>query len=366
MKVLLLGFTKISYMPYMYFYIEQLKQNDCEVHLIYWKRDDNRDTEEPKDVVVHMFDKYQQDTVPIYNKLGSFHKYRRYALNILKKHTFDLIVVLHSTPGVLLSDVLVRKYKKRYILDYRDFTYENLTVYKKIIHMLVNNSAATFVSSDAYRKYMPLKENIYTSHNLEISSLENREVRKVENRVVYPIKIRFWGFIRHEKINMTIINKLANDERFELHYHGRGQKSGEILMEYCNENNYKNIFFHGEYKPKDKYKFIQYTDLVHNIYENDIKTINAMGNKYYDGINYYIPQICNENSFMGDQVKNNKIGISINPDSPKFADEIDEYYKSINWSIFRNCCDSTLNEIIVQYNEGINLLEKIFKGKKGD
>jgi hypothetical protein len=364
MKVLVLGFTKISYMPYMHFYLEELRKNNCEIHLIYWKRDKNPDSESPKGIVTHMYDRCQEDSVPLRNKIGSFLGYRKYVLQILKKHRFDMIVVLHSTPGVLLYDVLTKKYTKKYILDYRDFTYENHAIYKKVIHKLVNNSSATFVSSDAYRKYLPLTDNLYTSHNIVINALNNREIRKSKSREVYPIRIQFWGFIRHKKINMTIIRKLANDSRFELHYHGREQNTGLFLRKYCEENQIKNIFFHGEYKPNNRYDFINNTDLVHNMYENDIKTTNAMGNKYYDGVNFYIPQLCNEGSFMGEQVERNKIGIALNLDSPDFADEIFEYYKSLDWSKFETSCDKTLNNIIMQYNDGVYKIEEIIKGKK--
>ncbi|MFK9117584.1 hypothetical protein ACJEBK_11960 [Peribacillus frigoritolerans] len=362
----MLGFTKISYMPYMHFYIEQLKKNNCEIHLLYWKRDSNPDTDSPEGVVTHEFNRYQEDSVPILKKIGSFLGYRKYAIQVLKKHRFDLIVVLHSTPGVLLYDVLTKKYNKKYILDYRDFTYENHTIYKKIIHKLVNNSSSTFVSSDAYRKYLPLEENLYTSHNILINALDSRGIRKSKGRGVDPIKIRFWGFIRHKNINLTIIEKLSNDKRFELHYHGREQKTGQFLRKYCEEKQFKNIFFHGEYKPDNRYDFIGNTDLVHNIFDNDKTMKPAMSNKYYDGVAFYIPQLCNEGSFMGDQVVENKIGIALNPDSPDFADEIYKYYSTLDWSNFETCCDYTLNRIITEYNDGVYKIKEIIKGKKAN
>lgn len=365
MRVLILGFTKISYMPYMHFYIEQLKKNNCDTHLLYWKRDRTPDSQCPDGVKSYVLDQCQEDSVPLIHKIGNFYKYRNIALNILKSQNFDFIIVLHSTPGVLMSDILTREFKGKYILDYRDFTYENYTFYKSVIHKLVDNSAVTFVSSDAYRKYLPKCNHICTSHNFLRNTLEVRNCRKNKTRNVSPIKIRFWGFIRHQKINVTIINKLANDTRFELHYHGREQKTGRLLKKYCKENNFDNIFFHGEYSPDFRYEFIQNTDLVHNIYENDTKTINAMGNKYYDGVIFSVPQICNEGSFMGEQVKNNGVGITINPDSINFADQIYNYYHNIDWVVFENSCDKTLKDIEYQYNEGINVIDKIIiQGKK--
>ena len=48
MKVLLLGFGKISYMPYMHFYLEHILDN--EVHLLYWDRDGKEDSLIPKGI----------------------------------------------------------------------------------------------------------------------------------------------------------------------------------------------------------------------------------------------------------------------------------------------------------------------------
>ena len=46
------------------------------------------------------------------------------------------------------------------------------------------------------------------------------------------------------------------------------------------------MFFHGDYKPEDRYTFVRNTDLIHNIYK-DGNMMLAMGNKYYDGLIFY-------------------------------------------------------------------------------
>ena len=48
MKVLLLGFGKIAYMPYMNFYLDALKERDIQFELIYWDRDGKSDAEVPQ------------------------------------------------------------------------------------------------------------------------------------------------------------------------------------------------------------------------------------------------------------------------------------------------------------------------------
>ena len=163
MKILVMGFTKLKYMPYMNFYLENIGCETNEVHLLYWNRDGKEEIALPFPVSLHEFHYLQEDDVPKYQKLGGFVKYRSFALELLKAQKFDFIVVLHSLPGVLVSGYLTRHYRNRFILDYRDFTYENLSFFKKTVHKLVNASYATFVSSNAFRSILPPACLLYTS-----------------------------------------------------------------------------------------------------------------------------------------------------------------------------------------------------------
>lgn len=361
MKILLVGFTKLAYMPYMNFYLSQLSKSNNEVHLLYWNRDEKEEINIPYDVILHEFKLFQEDEVAKIRKIKSFMRYRREAKHLLLYEKFDLIIVMHTIPAVLLYDILKKCYINRYILDYRDVTFENISLYKKIIHQLVNYSAATFVSSDAFRTYLPEKDNIYTSHNILLDSLEKRDFRKSRSRKVTPIKIRYWGFIRHENINKLIIDKLANDNRFELHYHGREQKTANNLKKYCMANNIKNVFFHGEYKPEDRYEFARDTDIIHNLYENDKTMKPAMANKFYDGITLYIPQLCNIGSYMGKLVSQYRIGLECDPSDDNFADEIYNYYNSIEWDEFEKNCKDVLDKVLYEYECGISKLKELFQ-----
>jgi len=356
MKVLILGFSKIAYMPYMHFYLEQLRKQQCEIHLLYWDRDGKADAKIPEGIKLFKFVYHMEDEIPKILKTIAFLKYRKTAKKILDAYRYDLIIVLQSLPGVLLNDVLAKKYKMRYILDYRDYTYEKISLFQKFIHKLVINSKATFVSSDAFRKYLPQVSKIYTSHNLDMTALEHRAVRKNIERRVNRIRIRFWGFPRHANINKIIINSIANDPRFELHYHGRIQNTARQLMNYCIENKVKNVVFHGWYEPYERYNFAAETDLIHNMYENDIKTVNAMGNKYYDAIALYIPQLCTKGSYMGKRVEEGQVGLALDPQSENLADQIYEYYCSINWSEFEKKCDIALSKVLHEYEAGCKII----------
>ncbi len=159
--------------------------------------------------------------------------------------------------------------------------------------------------------------------------------------------------------NLQIVKSLANDERFELHYYGTVSNVGPSIECYCNEHNINNVFFHGEYKPEDRYEFVKRTDIIHNSYY-DANTMLAMGNKYYDGIIFRIPQLCMSGSYMSKRCLEKGVGIDISPYDTEFADKLCEYYKSLNWEDFYKSCDEDLAVILREYEYGARKLKGIF------
>lgn len=60
MKILLIGFTKIAYMPYMNFYLKQFANEDNEIHLLYWNRDGKDEIPIPDYVKLHEFNFFKK------------------------------------------------------------------------------------------------------------------------------------------------------------------------------------------------------------------------------------------------------------------------------------------------------------------
>ena len=363
MKILIMGFAKIKFMPYMNFYLDNLNKDEDEIHVLYWNRDlKDEDLSRYEGCIFHELRCLQDDDVARVSKVKSFIKYRRHAKRLLKNENFDFIFVLHSLPGVLLSDVLKKKYRGRYIFDYRDSTYEGFAPYKRIIAAVTRNSAATFVSSDAFRVFLPedCKEKIFTSLNFHPSSLDHRADATKGTTSQNRIRVSFWGFIRHEEINKEIIKKFAADDRFELHYYGREQDVAKNLKQYALSLSATNVFFHGEYAPDDRYEFIKSTDIIHNLYSLTEKPFmaHAMPNKYYDGVIFSIPQICTTGSFMAQKAERAGIGFSCDPFDSDFTEKVFEYYKSLDHARFSDLCRLELDRVLSEYNEGIKIIKK--------
>ena len=346
-KVLLLGFGKIAYMPYMNFYLDSIKDENVQFELIYWDRDGKPDAELHRRISrAYKFEAHLEEQLPFKKKLKYFTKYRMFALEVLKHNSYDKIMVLHTTPGLTLMDYLIRKYKGRYLLDFRDVSYEYIPVYRKLVGILSRNSSMTFVSSNAFRKFLPSEQNVYTIHNYLEDSLNYKMIRKKEKRKRKVLRISYWGLVRQVDVNKKIMDALGNDSRFELHYYGRMQQDGRDMEQYAYERKYGNIYFHGAYMPTDRYRFAEYTDIIHNIYDCGYTMGNAMGNKYYDGIIFGIPQICTEGSYMGDVVSTQKVGTVISLEDKAIADKLWKYYQSINWNEFEMNCTGVLNSVL--------------------
>lgn len=346
-RVLLLGFGKIAYMPYMNFYLDTIKDENIQFELIYWDRDGKPDADLPSRISrAYKFEAHLEEQLPFKNKLKYFVKYRKFALNVLKYNSYDKIIVLHTTPGLTLLDYLVRKYKGRYLLDFRDVSYENISVYRKLVGILSRNSAMTFVSSDAFRKFLPTEEKIFTIHNYLEDSLNYKMIRKQLPRERNVLRVSYWGLVRQVDINKKLMDALGNDFRFELHYYGRMQQDGREMEEYAYNKEYRNVFFHGAYMPVERYEFAKETDLIHNVYDCGHTTGNAMGNKYYDGIIFGIPQICTEWSHMGDVISARKVGMVVSLEDNAIADKLWVYYQNMNWSDFETNCTSALDIVL--------------------
>lgn len=353
-----MGFVRIVHMPYMHGYVSLLSKEN-ELHLISWNRSGTPDAGVPAGITKSfVFDEHIEDADALKSKLPRFARFRKFALGIIDSEKYDRIVVLHSTPGITILDRLSGEYRGRYILDFRDVSHESHGFYRKLISRLSRNAGLVFASSSAYMQYLENSGGVLLKHNLLPSELSGE--RRKRNSTG-PIAVRYWGMIRHEQANLAMIDALGGDQRFELHYHGREEEVAERLKLRVKERGYGNIFFHGAYFTEERASFAAATDLIHNVYENDFATIGAMGNKYYDGIQYGIPQICTKGSIMGDEVEMKRLGLAVNYESPNLADEIHLYYEGINSLSFLDSCAKELESIELENNKADEATLAFFK-----
>ncbi len=361
MKIAILGFTKVKYMTYMHFYLNQIDMSQNEVHLIYWLRDHNPDAELPAGVKGHAFDYTMSDAVPLRKKLPGILKYSTFAKKTLKEINPDFLIVLHSTTGISIYNLLGGKYKNKYIFDYRDATYERNVLYRKMVGKLVDNSVLCFTSSDGFRRFLPETAAILNSHNIsniEFARISRENYREEKNT---PVRIAFWGLIRNTTFNRRLIEKLGNDSRFELHYYGRAQGSMLELLEESVKR-YDNVCFHGEYAPTDRIEMAKNTDIIHNMFDNSDKSMPvAMSNKYYDGPLFLLPQLCTKGSHMGSLCTKYGIGLECDPSDADFADQIYSYYVNLDKKEFLSNCNKELERVLGEVEYGNKKIKEVLE-----
>ncbi len=361
MKIAILGFTKVRYMPYMHFYLDQIDVQKNDVHLIYWARDCEQDLALPEGVDGHAFEYPMSDALPLSKKIPGIMKYGSFAQKKVKELKPDFLIVLHSTTAASIYSLLMGKYKNRYIFDYRDVTYEHIPIYKKMVGNIVKNSVLSFTSSDGFRKFLPDTPKLRTSHNISNTSFRKDIEEILPRGKRQPIRVGFWGLLRNQKINKELIERLGGDERFELHYYGRAQGGMLAMMEESTKK-YSNVFFHGEYSPKDRLDMAKNTDMIHNLYNQTDKTSHiAMGNKYYDGPLFSLPQLCTKESLMGKLCTKYGIGLECDPAEEDFADQIYHYYMSLDEEKFLANCEKELSRVLDEVEQGNQKIKEVLR-----
>lgn len=362
MRILILGFAKVKFMPYANFYLENINLQKNDVDFIYWNRDLKHEDLSKFDKRINFieFRETIDDSSRKFRKITHFYKYRKFVKDILSSRKYDIIISLHTLPGLLVLDKLKKNYGGKYIIDYRDSTFESNKYFGKLIKILARNAKLVFVSSDAFRRYLPSTGvDILTSHNLLTDSLYHRDDRKTRYIKNDKIRISFWGRIRHYQHNIMMINRLANDPRFELHYYGREFEMGDALRKYLKEHHISNVFLHGEYEPCERYDFACKTDIIHNSYY-DNNMMLAMGNKYYDGIIFRIPLLCMSGSYMAERCTKRGVGFAFDPHDLNYADEIYQAYKKTDFNEFDANCDKELQNVLDEYRTGCSRIQSIF------
>ena len=114
MKIVILGFTKLQYMPYMHFYLDKIDYYTHEVHILYWDRDSDSDCERIKHINYHPYEKYMSDAMPVVRKVLPILGYGRFARKIVNEINPDFLIVLHSTTAYTIKKLLTGKYKNKY------------------------------------------------------------------------------------------------------------------------------------------------------------------------------------------------------------------------------------------------------------
>lgn len=295
MNVLIVGCFDLLMHPYSDKYIEILKKNAIDYDLIYWNRSGDSNSDEHYIPFQFPLNTYSSRM----SKFEGYIRYRRFVLKYLKSGKYDKVFFLTTQAMVFFFPLAFERYKKKYIFDYRDETYESNRIYRKIVQACIRNSYKTVISSPGFKEIFDAScvNKFVLCHNTK-GNFDNGFVTKIPSK---KMRITYWGQIRLPEYFIRLIRVFENDSRFVLKFHGEG--NAESLIQYVKENKITNVFFSGRFEQNDIKRFASETDILLNCYSNDSYQKRALTVKMYEGICFGIPMLVQKDSFMSKYLK---------------------------------------------------------------
>lgn len=347
LKIICLIFIgNIEYCPYLYKYEKLLKESGTDYKVLYW----NREGLENDSIDYIAFEKKSIRNKNKVFKVFDFIKFNRWLKSQKNNYQFDKIIYL-DTLSAVISTPSCLKNRKKYILDIRDYSYENNKLFYFILKIIIKNSYMTTISSKGFKKFLP-KHNYYLNHNTNIFTGKGLRSSKTPNS---KIVIGWVGSIRYFNSQKELIKLFQNDDRFILVYYGDGPELGKF-KKFVNENEINNVIFKGRYNEEEKPTILESIDIINNVYDlgkgSEVKY--AIPNRYYDGLVTNIPQISEAGSYKADLIEEYNIGLVFNSNQ-NFTDKVYKYY-------IKNCADENISRKLLQtYKKDDEKLEKKLK-----
>lgn len=332
--------------PYLSIYTRIFDEVGVEYEIISWNREDRR---ELGIQFVHREKSRRKMAI-----LWAYIKYAIFLKKIIKRNGYEKLVVFTPQIGIFLSSFLKKRYKGRYIFDYRDLSIEQKPIFAKRFRVLLANSYANVISSPGFKKYLPTGFNYLISHNFNTDL-----VRKAMSAGTLPdeaeeTKVLTIGALRKD-MNLELMDALGNKVGFTMSFVGKGL-SADYLKNYAKSKGYHNVIFTGFYKKEEEPKIYNNYSFVNIVYPLIPSHISALSNRFYNSLIFKRPMIVTRNTIQGDYAEKYGVGMVIDN-----CDELDKkiinYKKTLNYKKYEQNCNILLAVFLEEYT----LFERVIK-----
>lgn len=292
MKVLIIAPNSLRYCPYTFFYIDILKKRNIKFDIVYA---DRHKLNEAYDFQAISF-KWDSSK----SKINQFWNYRKFLNHIIFEKKYDKVIALTTIIAVLINDILIRKFKNNYIVDVRDFTYENNFLYRIFEKRVIQNSNTTLISSSRFTDFLP-KFPYISVYNVP-QNFNFEKIKKKETKRNNIIKISYVGSIAYKTQCEKLLYLVERDDRFRFELHGNDM-SGDYFQNLIKNKNIKNTKYFGPYTPIEKSMIIEESDILFNAYGNQSQLLRcALSNKLADAAIYKKVVLNSPNTFMHEKL----------------------------------------------------------------
>ncbi len=338
MKVCLVSYDEYRNIPYIQKYERMLSEHGVAYDIILWNRS-GETAQAPRNHFV--FESRVQKSRR--SKLIPFLKWRHFALRILRRNRYDKLVVLTTLPAVLLGGYLLRNYRNRYLLDIRDFTYENVGFYKKRVHRLVEAARMTSISSRGFLRWLQEGDKLYVTHNItnEAEAYPPPQPRFGKG----PYTIGYVGGVRYYEANIKLVRQLANHSRYALQYIGKTYPQCD-LRPYCREHHIDNVTFCPAFRNEEKPQLYSKIDLIHSLYgAGNQEVATLLPNRLYDCVLFQRPILVSKRTYLAEIVEQYHLGLALDLDQDDVPAALDAYISGFDEAAFTQGCADFLLQV---------------------
>ena len=348
MRIGIIAASNIKYSPYIFFYTEILKRIGVEYELIVANR---YGLEETFDAPLYEIPWDRQKNLYVNN-----YRYAKAVKETVKKHRYDMLIVLTSVNMVFLALWLKRHFKKKYIGDIRDYSHENIPLYFLMEKTAIKNAAVNVISSARFRSFLPAAD-YSICHNYNEKANETEHFTKTNGQLT----IGYVGALHYVEQCNRLMELVANDPRFILEFYGTSINETAIRKA-ADEIGCERIVFHGAYEPKEKESIICKVDILFNAYGNGIPLLDcALSNKLYDALIYKKPILTCPNTYMTEIA--GPLAFPIDLKDKNALNELYEWYQKIDSRTVEEYARRTIDTIRKENQETREKISGCIQGK---
>lgn len=313
MKIALVIPGSLWYAPYVRIYTRLLDRLGADYSIISWNREGDD----------HAEGFQYQKRCPQGHGSASLSAYRGYIKFIkltIRKEGFDHLIVFGPQMTCLLAPMLLRRYRHRYIIDYRDLSIEQRPGFRQLFALMLRFSCANVVSSPGFLPHLPKAEYLL-SHNIGVERWEVKDENSPSSDKASrnlppftphssPLIVLTIGAIRDLEANMEVVKALANREDIIMQFVGKGS-AAPVIEEYCREHDIKNVKFTGFYEKKDEAQYVEQCTVMNIFYPRVITHDTALSNRFYLSLQHHKPMIVTRGTTQGDYAERYGVGIAV-------------------------------------------------------
>ena len=354
MKVALVIPGSIWYAPYVRNYTRILDEQSTDYSIISWNREGD---DKPEGF---------QYSVPCKAGHGSagfaaYRGYLKFIKSTIKNNGFTHVIVFGPQMSCLLSTFLLRCFRGRYMIDYRDLSIEQKPGFKQLYSLMLKYSRVNVISSPGFKRCLP-KGKYYLSHNFDEGLVRKALEQKDSNHsfnTTNGIDVLTIGAIRDYSSNIEVTRTLANQEGYSLRFVGRGQGTVELLQAYCNEVKSTNVTFIGGYDKPEEANYVKSCTFMNIFYPRVITHDTALSNRFYNSLIYHKPMIVTKDTIQGDYAEKYNVGIAIK-DCGNLVNELKVFMQQDYLSYCKRC-DELLKEFLKDQCEFVEAVKNFVK-----